>query len=569
MSRTVRVAATQFAIGTDLEANLQTCLRMIDTAVAKCRPELMVLPEFCNHLSWYEDKAHCYAVSVDLEGDWVGAIREAAKRHALHLVVNCTVRREQDVATGTSILVDPAGAILATSDKQVLMGHENDFLRRAREVSPIVETPVGRLGLYACMDGVINETPRGLALRGAEVLCNSLNSFALDEASLHVPVRAPENRVFVVAANKVGPLIPEALLEPVSQATSIPVANLYGAGESQIVGPDGTVLAKASRTEEDVVFADIDPSLARDKRRPDGTDVFASRRPELYRALAAQPPEHSEPSQEAGPGVAVAVHQPRAKGEDAVSEVLEVIQGLDPKVRVLVLPELFCFERAEISDLLEAVTRSDAVVAALAEACPPELLVVTSLVDASHHHAAVAIGPQGVVHTQPQLHENARHGAWVTLGNGVQVLELPWGRLGLVAGDDAIYPETFRLLALAGAEVVAAPIHVIESWEIETGLRERSAENRLCLVAATRPDIGSSCIMTLHSDFTLLTPWKSRVFDGNISDPLVTWADAVHGTTVGEVHPSHTHNKFVSRNTHVVDGRPWHLVDALTKSIEP
>ena len=43
------------------------------------------------------------------------------------------------------------------------------------------------------------ETPRGLAVRGAQLLINSLNSFAFDEASLHIPVRAPENKVFVIS----------------------------------------------------------------------------------------------------------------------------------------------------------------------------------------------------------------------------------------------------------------------------------------------------------------------------------------------------------------------------------
>ena len=89
------------------------------------------------------------------------------------------------------------------------MGAENDHLDPGTEIGPVVDTPLGRLGMYACMEGVINEVTRGMALRGAQVLLNSLNSFALDEADLHIPVRAAENQVWVVAANKVGPLLPE------------------------------------------------------------------------------------------------------------------------------------------------------------------------------------------------------------------------------------------------------------------------------------------------------------------------------------------------------------------------
>ena len=51
-----RVAAVQLASGTDVDTNLQTCLRMIDQA-ALIEPDIMVLPEFCNHLSWHDDAA--------------------------------------------------------------------------------------------------------------------------------------------------------------------------------------------------------------------------------------------------------------------------------------------------------------------------------------------------------------------------------------------------------------------------------------------------------------------------------------------------------------------------------
>ena len=93
----------------------------------------MVLPEFCNHLSWYQDKAHCWSVSVELEGDWLGALSAKAREHSLYLVVNATVRRGPDTVTGTSLLYDPNGVLLAESDKQVLMGHENDFLQPAHK----------------------------------------------------------------------------------------------------------------------------------------------------------------------------------------------------------------------------------------------------------------------------------------------------------------------------------------------------------------------------------------------------------------------------------------------------
>ncbi len=565
---TVRVAAVQFGAGMDVDANLQTCLRMIDEA-AQGKPGLMVLPEFANHASWYDNKDHCYRVAVPLEGEFLGAIAEKAHEHHCYIVINVTVQREGGTTTGTSLLYSPEGTLLAQSDKQVLMGHENDFLERATAACEIIELPFGRVALYACMDGVINETPRGLALRGADILCNSLNSFARDEASLHVPVRAAENRVFIVGANKVDPLIPEFLLEPVSQQTSIPVEFLHGAGESQIVAPDGTVLAKAPLTGNHVVFADITIARARDKRRPDGTDVFAARRPDLYRGLAAQPGKRSY--QKGSEQIQGAVIQLAKSGPEALEEAADMVaKAAANDVVLIALPELFFTEDAAVADPAEAAAVSEKAVETLRAALTSsgtDAVVATSIVEpvnGGYAHTGVLIGAEGILMQQRQLHAVKRHG-WVTVpGSEVAVHQMPWGRFAIVVGDDTIYPETFRLAALQNAEVVAAPMHLIEKWEMETGLKERSAENRVCLLVASRPTpVGTSAVMTLHDDFTLMTPWKERPFDGNISYPIVTMADAAPGITQTAIHPRRAENRFVSHRTDVVDGRPWHLVDAI------
>jgi predicted amidohydrolase len=420
------------------------------------------------------------------------------------------------------------------------------------------------------MDGVICETPRGLALSGADILCNSLNSFALDEASLHVPVRAAENHVFVVAANKCGPLIPEPLLEPVSAATSIPVKFLNGAGESQIVAPDGRVLAMAPREGETVVFADIDPRQARDKRRPDGTDRFAVRRPELYAPIAEDPAARHVIESRAAARLEVAVVTPRAAGAAAVSEVAELVaKATADGVELVVLPELFCFEGGTVANPVDGLGRSQLAIDALAAACKGGARVIASLVThdgGNHRLSGVVIGAEGLEWAQPMLHRCQRH-AWAAPGDGLRTLDLPWGRLAVLPGADAIQPETSRLAAIAGAQVLVVPFAPLEAWELATGLVERSAENRLCLVAATQPGpLGTSLVTTLEEDFTVMTPWKSRPFDGLLSFPIVKRAP-VDASSIFRVtiHPERAHNKVVSRRTDLVAGRPWQLAEAITK----
>ena len=559
----MRVAVAQFAVGTDVDANLATCLRMLDAA-ARSRPAVVVLPEFCNHPSWYEDAAHCRAVAVTPGGEFLSAIAAKAAAIGAYVVVNCTLRQAGGECTATSLLYGPAGDLLGSSDKQVLIGHENDFLSKARRAGPVVATPIGRFGLYACMDGVISETPRSLAVRGAELLCNSLNSFAADEASLHVPVRAAENKVFVAAANKVGPLVPEAIIEPVSRQTGIPERFLMGAGESQIVAPDGTTLACASVDREEVVHADVDLALAGRKERPDGSHVFAWRRPALYRPLAMAPSTRQRDHRGAC-RVQCALVQLQRTGEAAVEEAArQLAAAFAAGARLVAVPPLFFLPEQRVSSPEAAVPLSQRAVAALARCCPQDCWVATTLVLGEPPRLVAAlIGSAGPKLCQGALHRSERY-TFSPLAAQVETVDLGFAKLALLTSDDACVPEAFRLAALAGADTVVVPALPLEAWELRLGLLERSAENRVNLLVAAQPGpFGASFATALSEDFTVLTPWRERAFDGVLTLPPTRRAPAEAGVTMVEIHPRWAANKVVSRGTDLLAGRPWRLLDPL------
>ncbi len=562
----IRVAAAQFAVGVDVEQNLASCLHWIEQA-ANCKPDLLVLPEFANHASWYDDEAHCWRVSVELDGEFIQAIAEATRQLGAHVVINCTVRRDGEVCTGTSILISPQGEILGSNDKQVLIGHENQFLQRAQQPGPIVDTPIGRLGLYACMDGVVSETPRCLALRGAQILCNSLNSFASDEGSLHIPVRAAENRVFVVAANKVGPLIPEALLEPVSEQTGIPVKFLSGAGESQIVAPDGTVLAIASPDRPELIWSDIDLAALEQARRPDGTDLIRARRPALYAPIGQDPAEQPEPVYAGAEQLMAAAIQLPGTGPGALDAAIEAVQqAVAEGARYLVLPELFYLPGQRVTDLDRALVESARVVEALQAVCGPAMLALNTVEsgDQGPELNAVLLDATGIRLRQPLLHASQRHG-WSATGPGLRSLACQDAHVAVLCSDDALFPELGRLLAMRGVDLLLVTAAPLEAWELRTGLVERAAENRMNLVASCQPGaLGSSLICSLQRDFTVMTPWQERPFDGLLSQPELHRAPAWPGVTLAPVYPAAAANKVVSLGTDLVRGRAWWLVDAMT-----
>ncbi|WP_181309717.1 nitrilase-related carbon-nitrogen hydrolase [Nocardioides campestrisoli] len=552
----VRVAAVQYAVGEDVGANLETALRMIDSAVAQ-GAEVVVLPEFGNHVSWYADREHAHRHAETLDGEFVAALAGRAEKHAIHLMANVTLAREDGRVAGSNLLFGPDGAILAVSDKQVLMGSERDHLDGAVDRAGVVETAIGRVGLYSCMDGVIFETPRTLAVEGAQLLLNSLNSFALDEASLHVPVRAAENKVWVVAANKVGPLVPEHSIEKVASQVGVPVDRLHGAGESQVVAPDGTVVAIGPRTGEAVVLADIDLSLADDKTRPDGTDVMAARRPQVYAPLAAEPRGRRAPA--GAEEIRACALAPTARDDVPALVAAAIAGGAD----LVVLPELAAHPDGLAGAPADPALAPEALCRALAGT---STLVVSSALDADGAHVGVVVSAAGVELAQPQLHRSRRHGELTVAAlpePAIAVHEAPWGRLAVVVGDDALYPETFRLAALSDADVVAVPFTVAEPHDLDLLLLERAAENRLNLAVSARAGrLGGAALIPLSADFTLWGAWRNP-FAGVISRPELLTAQGP--LVVGTLRPACATNRFVSRGTDVVDGRPWQLLDALVR----
>lgn len=223
---------------------------------------------------------------------------------------------------------------------------------------------------------------------------------------------------------------------------------------------------------------------------------------------------------------------------------------------LVVLPELAAHPAGESGAAPDPDLAVPAIVAALAGTATR---VVTSVIDDAGGHVGVVLSADGVELTQPQLHASARIDAPPSAEDGIQVLVTDWGRLAVIVGDDALSPETFRLAALADADVVAVPFAVAERYDVDLLLLERAAENRLNVVVASRPhsEFGAGAVIGLSGDFTLWGEWEGP-FAGVISrpDPI----PAAPGLTVGTLRPACAMNRMVSRGTDVVDGRPWRLV---------
>jgi N-carbamoylputrescine amidase len=81
------------------------------------------------------------------------------------------------------------------------------------------------------------------------------------------------------------------------------------------------------------------------------------------------------------------------------------------------------------------------------------------------HNSAVLIGASGRLATYRKLHLFYDEQTWFAPGDELPIVDLPFGRVGIIICYDLWFPEPARALALAGAEIIAVPTNWVASFK--------------------------------------------------------------------------------------------------------
>jgi predicted amidohydrolase len=564
----IRVATCQYRTGNDVDANLQKLLSMIDAAEAG-GAALLAAPEFGNHTSLFDSAEHAWEHAVTEDGPYVTAVQDRARLHGIHVVFNATRRSESPPnAFISNFLIAPDGALIGRDDKQVLMSGESRFLNRSDHTGRVFDTGIGRVAMMSCLDGVPPETARVLALAGAQIIVNTHNSCALDEPFGHIPARAAENAVFVIAAGKVGPVCVDEMVEPLAERLGLPQHTLTAWGENPILGRDGEVLAQLPHLEEGVAFADIDPAESDDKNWGDG-DLFGDRRPGLYGDLLRRPVAPTGTPTAAFDAAIVQMRSDRPARSNVERGLDLVADAAANGARLVVLPELFSFTSADLTDELPAaLSLAEEAEAQLAALCRDEgIFVACSLPtdDAGPRHTGLLIDDTGTrAGTYHQSHVTASDRRWCLPGDDLPVWDTKLGRIAMMIGYDAVFPEVASSLALRGAEILVHPTTWRFEWEPGLVLPERASENRVTILSAARWD---SPIRRGGTISALGRSQPLRAADLNPIWPVEAPQDReghVHAT----VHPERSRDKDLL-GFDLLAGRRPELYESLVAAIAP
>ncbi len=518
--RRFRAAAVQtLARLGDYEHNIALATGFVEDAVRQ-GVELIVFPECMDTGYLFDSAEHCRALAETVtDGPFVLALSALARKHRVYIASGITEwDPSKEKIFNSGVMFGRTGKLVCHYQKQFLATHDQNWFSFGELGCPVVDTDLGRIGLLICFDGRIPEIFRAMAMQGAEVIVDMANFFAMDQADMWGPARSYENGLWLVAATKAGY-----------------ERSIYYPGGSMIVDPRGRVLSRVPYDTHGLAVSDIDLDEAANKSIYADNDKIADRRPETY-GIMALPYKNTPvykiaevPLVPANAVAKVAAVQIHVTCDCTIAEVLDMIDHTAKLgVKVLTLPE-YVFASHAIPNAAEAVALSDQM---------PELLQRVAII-ALKYQCLIAVpgversvtglfvttflvGPDaGDVRKYRKTHLTAEERKWAIPGDGYPVFDTPFGRIGVMSGYDAVFPETSRCLAIGAADIILWPASLREPFERELLAIPRAEDNRVAVVLANRTDAqypGGSVV---------IPPNGFPVWDINVAAPRILKHGAV------------------------------------------
>src|SRR3990170_5111847 len=224
--------------------------RVVDK-IYSIHAHLLVLPELFNTGYQFKSKKEVSLLAEEVPTGWTSQrLIQIAKNKGIFIVAGIA-EKQGGRLYNSSILIGPRG-LIGRYRKAHLFWNEKRFFTAGNTPFEVYNIGLARVGMMICFDWLFPEVARILALKGADVICHPSN-LVLPHCPQAMITRCLENRVFAITANRIG-------VEQRIRGTPLKFI-----GRSQVVSPDGKVIARASasRVEAGVVLIDTAPAISK------------------------------------------------------------------------------------------------------------------------------------------------------------------------------------------------------------------------------------------------------------------------------------------------------------------
>lgn len=193
--------------------------------------------------AWHAESQR--ALIAQSQDEFAARISKVARDYSM-MVVAGLMREVEGQLYNAAVVFDGTGKQVFCYRKQFLAGDEAAYLTPGKGF-PIFESPFGRIGIGICWDMQFPEVARAYAKRGADLVLAPTWGWE----RVYAAARAYENGIYVASAMAV------PCDAPLDGRRRIP---------SQVIAPDGRVLAEGRLDGEDVVLCTFDPRDCADMR---------------------------------------------------------------------------------------------------------------------------------------------------------------------------------------------------------------------------------------------------------------------------------------------------------------
>lgn len=273
----MKIALIQQHATLDREDNVRRGLEAFKIA-AESGAELIAFAE----LAFYRFLPQTQATPQELKkaepipGPTTEKFARLSKEYGVVAVLN-TFESDGERTYDASPVIDADGTLLGVTRMVHIMEglgfYEKGYYTPGDKMSFVYETQVGRVGVAICYDRHYPEYMRNLALQGAELVivpqAGALGEWPDGIFEGELQVAAFQNGYFAALVNRVGK-----------------EEKLHFSGESYVVDPFGTVIARAPQDEDFILYAECD--LDQIPESPARKFFLRDRRPDFYRKLALE-----------------------------------------------------------------------------------------------------------------------------------------------------------------------------------------------------------------------------------------------------------------------------------------
>lgn len=475
------------------EENKKNILEFIHRA-ARAKPDLMVLPE-CVYPCYFLSPRIIQSLTVLslLTASFLEEIKACAKKYHTFIAIGLPEYiQENNNLFNSAFLIDDEGKIIGHTRKSFLWHFDNHWFKGNHKY-PVFETKIGKIGLFVCADGRLPEIIRCLALQGAEILLDLTNwvtsglnqkTWSNPQAEYMIPTRALENRVWIVAANKVG----------------MEEKTIQYCGKSAFFSPEGEILAMASTDQEEIITREIELTRSHQKEIHGAIDVFRDRQPETYKMLTV-PSSEIPVSQNIIPiGKKMLLNPLSAVIQiEANPNLQSYLKKMEYFFHTLKEQEVNIYsfsqnnripaqENATIIDSLKNLTKNTSTLCS----------IVLNEQEGTKKYKTIFLIESGEISGQyRKTHLEFQEKIRMNPGKpDYEVFETQFGSIGMMLDYEGFFPEIARILTLKGAEIIIWPTQFSGDEQLKIA-RTRSAENKIFIICPNsiqQPGNGHSVI---------------------------------------------------------------------------